>query len=137
MFGLFGGGGGAKKPLKGYKVTTVNRQQKYGIAANSLQMLKDKASAKLKVSILNTISDVSNRFILKFLISFSKSIPKIDNCRVYLAKDGTEIQDEAYFETIEPQTLFVIASADTPVKTGKTNNSIHLDLGTEHVFQFL
>lgn len=48
MFGLFGG---AKKTLKGYKITTVNRQQKYGIAADSLKMLKDKASAKFKVSI--------------------------------------------------------------------------------------
>lgn len=62
---------------------------------------------------------------------------QIDNCRVYLAKDGTEIQDEAYFETIEPQTIFVIASADTPVKTGKTDIALHLDLGTEHVFHFL
>lgn len=55
MFGLFGG---AKKPLKGYKITTVNRQQKYGIAADSLKMLKDKASAKFKVGIWNTISVV-------------------------------------------------------------------------------
>lgn len=54
---------------------------------------------------------------------FSCEIPlQIECCRVYLAKDGTEIQDEAYFETIEPQTLFVIASADTQVKTG---NEIH------------
>lgn len=131
MFGLFGGG--AKKPLKGYKITTVNRQQKYGIAADSLKMLKDKASAKLKVSI-------SVKFLMiyiKFIISFRKFIQQIDNCRVYLAKDGTEIQDEAYFETIEPQTIFVIASADTPVKTGKTNIALHLDLGTEHVFHFL
>lgn len=48
---------------------------------------------------------------------------QIEDCRVYLAKDGTEIQDEAYFETIEPQTLFVIASAEVPVKTG--NYKIH------------
>lgn len=47
---------------------------------------------------------------------------------MYLAKDGTEIQDEAYFETIEPQTLFVIASADTPVKTGKQINIMHFTL---------
>lgn len=40
-------------------------------------------------------------------------------CLVYLAKDGTEVQDEAYFETIEPQTLFVIAEPDTEIKTGK------------------
>lgn len=110
MFGLFGG---AKKPLKGYKITTVNRQQKYGIAADSLKMLKDKASAKLKVS---TLEDV---FWPCFSILNMPISLQIDNCRVYLAKDGTEIQDETYFETIESQTLFVIASADTPVKTGK------------------
>lgn len=38
---------------------------------------------------------------------------------MYLAKDGTEIEDEIYFETIESQTLFVIASDAMPVKTGK------------------
>lgn len=48
MFNLFGG---KKKPLKGYKITTVDRTQKYGIAADSLKMLKDKASAKLKVTV--------------------------------------------------------------------------------------
>lgn len=49
MFGLFGG---SKKPLKGYKITTVDRKHKYGIAADSLKMLKDKASAKLKVRVI-------------------------------------------------------------------------------------
>lgn len=48
---------------------------------------------------------------------------KIDDCRVYLAKDGTEVEDETYFETIEPQTLFVIASSNTQVKTGKKMQS--------------
>lgn len=43
---------------------------------------------------------------------------QIKKCRVYLAKDGTEIEDETYFETLESQTLFVIASAETLVKTG-------------------
>lgn len=49
MFGLFGG---AKKPLKGYKITRSDRLQKYGIAADSLKMLKDKASTKLKVNVI-------------------------------------------------------------------------------------
>lgn len=44
---------------------------------------------------------------------------------MYLAKDGTEIQDESYFETIEPQTLFVIAEADAQVKTGMWAMCIH------------
>lgn len=44
---------------------------------------------------------------------------------MYLAKDGTEIEDETYFETIEAQTLFVIASNETQIKTGMKieNNS--------------
>lgn len=37
------------KPMKGYKITTIDRTKKYGIAANSLKMLKDKAADKLKV----------------------------------------------------------------------------------------
>lgn len=49
------------------------------------------------------------------------------NCRIYLAKDGTEIQDEAYFETIEPQALFVIASNETQVKTGKIYNQFIIE----------
>ncbi|XP_031618734.1 DNA fragmentation factor subunit beta [Contarinia nasturtii] len=86
MFGLFGS---FKRPLKGYKITTIDRKKKYGVAADSLQMLKDKASVKLK----------------------------IENCRVFLARDGTEIQDDTYFATIEPQTLFVIATDVHLVKT--------------------
>lgn len=39
----------ATKPLQGYKVTNVRRTKKYGIAANSLEMLKDKAAAKFQV----------------------------------------------------------------------------------------
>lgn len=49
MFRFFAGN---KKPLKGYKITGVDRKQKYGIAADSLGMLKEKASAKLKVSVV-------------------------------------------------------------------------------------
>lgn len=56
MFGLFGS---AKKPLKGYKITTVERKQKYGIAADSLKMLKDKASAKLKLKVRAVLMVIS------------------------------------------------------------------------------
>lgn len=52
MFGFFGSDISSKKSLKGYKITNVERQQKYGIAADSLKMLKDKASAKLKVRVI-------------------------------------------------------------------------------------
>lgn len=46
MFNLFK----SSAILKGYKVTNVDRTKKYGIAANSLKMLKDKASKKFSVS---------------------------------------------------------------------------------------
>lgn len=49
MFSLFR----KPKPLKGYKITTIDRKQKYGVAADSLKMLKDKAANKLKVSVSN------------------------------------------------------------------------------------
>lgn len=72
MFGLFGG---AKRPLKGYKITTVNRQQKYGIAADSLKMLKDKASVKFKVSLFKIHAECSFYvFILKFKQFFIQKI---------------------------------------------------------------
>lgn len=36
--------------LKGYKVSNVKRTKKYGIAANSLKMLTEKASTKFEVN---------------------------------------------------------------------------------------
>lgn len=53
---------------------------------------------------------------------------------MYLAKDGTEIQDEGYFETIEPQTLFVIAPAEAEIKTGKFKKKIY---NMEILFYFI
>lgn len=38
--------------IKGYKITDNERSKKYGIGANSLQMLKDKAKLKFPVSTL-------------------------------------------------------------------------------------
>lgn len=58
---MFGFLGGSKKPLKGYKVTGIDRKNKYGIAANSLHMLKDKASAKLKVSMVCVGASIFNQ----------------------------------------------------------------------------
>lgn len=97
--------------MKGYKVTTIDRKQKYGIAADSLKSLINKASIKLKVKI-----NKQSIFLLKIHLNIFSA--QIKNCRVYLAKDGTEVQDENYFETIDAQTLFVIASASDEVKTG-------------------
>lgn len=62
MFGFFGG---AKKPLKGYKITTVERKQKYGVAADSLKMLKDKASNKLKVMVVPILTSITFGYFFK------------------------------------------------------------------------
>lgn len=41
-------------PLQGYKITNVERSKKYGVAADSLRMLKTKASEKFKVNDLDS-----------------------------------------------------------------------------------
>ncbi|XP_039442174.1 uncharacterized protein LOC120422712 [Culex pipiens pallens] len=76
-------------PLQGYKITNELRSKKYGVAANSLRMLRMKAEEKFK----------------------------LENCRVYLAQDGVEVLDEDYFRTLPAQVLFVVAERDTIVKT--------------------
>lgn len=43
---------------------------------------------------------------------------KIKKPKIYLAKDGTEVQDEEYFSTLEPQTLFIVGNAAEEIKTG-------------------
>lgn len=57
----------SQKPLKGYKITTIDRKQKYGIAADSLKMLKDKAADKLKVieTLIVFGPIIKERFFLK------------------------------------------------------------------------
>lgn len=88
MFSLFL----TKKSLKAVKVSLNNeRSKKYGIAAESLQMLIQKIREKFK----------------------------IEDCKIYLAKDATLIQDEEFFELLEPQTHLIIAKNDEEVKTGK------------------
>uniref|UniRef100_A0A336MRH6 CSON000246 protein n=1 Tax=Culicoides sonorensis TaxID=179676 RepID=A0A336MRH6_CULSO len=77
-----------QKPLVGYKVTNQERSRKIGIAANSLEMLKAKAEAK---------------FDLK-------------NTAIYLASDGTEV-DEDYFNTLPEQTVFIVAPKDAKIQT--------------------
>lgn len=42
----------------------------------------------------------------------------MDECKLYLAEDGSLVDDEDYFMTIEPQTLFIVAKKDEVVKTG-------------------
>lgn len=42
----------------------------------------------------------------------------MEECNLYLAEDGSLVEDEDYFMTIEPQALFIVAKKDEIVKTG-------------------
>lgn len=110
--------------LIGYKVTNVKRDKKYGIAANSLEMLKNKASAKFNVSADSiSLCVVGWPWIILILCIYPLFYVfwfQINNARLFLAKDGTEVQDEEYFGTLEAQTLFIVATECDDVKTGET-----------------
>ena len=72
-----------KKP---FKVQDAERKHcklngPVGLTASSLQELKKKAASKLNIS---------------------------GKCRIVLEEDGTEIEDEEYFSTLEPQTVLVV-----------------------------
>ncbi|KAJ8668547.1 hypothetical protein QAD02_010210 [Eretmocerus hayati] len=69
-------------PLRGYKVTDVNRTRKVGIACRSLDELKQKACEKFDVT------------------------DDLDEIGIFLI-DGSEIDDD-YFATLEPQTLLIL-----------------------------
>lgn len=116
--------------LKGFKVTDIERCRKFGIAANSLGMLRAKSAAKFKVY-APPVDGLPRTIIVAFfclLLLYCCRIcftffpiyfnTQIENARLYLAKDGTEILDEEYFSTIEPQTVIVIAGQNDTVKTG-------------------
>uniref|UniRef100_A0A034WHR1 DNAation factor subunit beta n=1 Tax=Bactrocera dorsalis TaxID=27457 RepID=A0A034WHR1_BACDO len=79
----------APPPIKGYKITDNERSKKYGIGANSLQMLKDKAKLKFPIKDL----------------------------RLYISTDGFEVSDDDYFQTLAPQTLFIVAGPDEIITT--------------------
>lgn len=79
-------------PLKGYKVTLNNdRTKKFGIAANSLEMLRRK---------------ISEKFALKSKFNLVLS-------------DGFILSSEEYFQTIPAQTVVIVAVDGEEVKTGK------------------
>ena len=72
------------KRRRPYKVCNSNRTKITGIVAESLEELKERASAKLGA--LAT------------------------SCRVFLDSDGTEIDEEEYFSFLEDQTKLMIVS---------------------------
>ncbi|CAK1595853.1 unnamed protein product [Parnassius mnemosyne] len=69
---------------KGYKVTDVKREKKIGIAAENLEELIEKSLKKL---------------------GFNASCA---DCRLFVAEDGTQVDDDDYLATLPPQTLFIL-----------------------------
>ncbi|KAM3964589.1 DNA fragmentation factor-related protein 4 [Aphomia sociella] len=69
---------------KGYKVTDVKREKKIGIAAENLDELIEKSRKKL---------------------GFNVSCAE---CRLFVAEDGTRVDDDEYLASLPPQTLFIL-----------------------------
>lgn len=83
-----------KVQLKGYKVAkNSERSRKYGIAANSLENLLNKAQVKLNI--------------------------QIGKCYLFLP-DGSVVDSEEYFQSLPAQTLFFIATDNEEIKSGET-----------------
>ena len=67
-----------------YRVCNSERKKTTGIVAQSLEELKERAGSKLGVT--------------------------PESCRVFLERDGTEVDDEEYFSFLEDQTKLMIVS---------------------------
>ena len=67
-----------------YKICNSERTKTTGIVVESLEELKEKAAPKLGITVAS--------------------------CRVFLERDGTEVDDEEYFGFLEDQTKFMIVS---------------------------
>nr|XP_032524739.1 DNA fragmentation factor subunit beta isoform X2 [Danaus plexippus plexippus] len=78
---------------KGYKVTDVKREKKIGVAAENLEELIEKSCKKL---------------------GFNVSCAE---CRLYVAEDGTQVDDEDYLRTLAPQTLFILLQENETMVT--------------------
>lgn len=82
----------SKPSIKAFKVSlNSDRNKKHGIAADSLRRLKEKCQKKFK----------------------------IETFCFYLAKDATQVEEEDFFTSLEPQTHLIIVGKDEEVKTGK------------------
>lgn len=69
---------------KGYKVTDVKREKKIGVAAENLKELIERSTKKLDFSV------------------------SCAECRLFVAEDGTQVDDDEYLATLPSQTLFVL-----------------------------
>lgn len=72
----------------GYKVCNTQRTKRKGLTAGTLEELIEKGCDKLGISL------------------------SVSNCHVYLDSDGTEVDEEDYFKTLESQTVFMIATEE-------------------------
>ncbi|KAK3913171.1 DNA fragmentation factor subunit beta [Frankliniella fusca] len=77
--------------MNGYKVTNASRSRICGIACKNLHQLREKGCQKLNLS--------SSTIIVRL-------------------QDGTIVDDEEYFKTIAPQTIFILSPPDEAVATG-------------------
>ncbi|CAH0398029.1 unnamed protein product [Chilo suppressalis] len=69
---------------KGFKVTDVKREKKIGVAAENLNELIQKSCKKLG-----------------FNVGFAE-------CKLFVAEDGTRVDDDDYLDTLPSQTLFIL-----------------------------
>lgn len=78
-----------ESPTRGqpFKIVDHTREKRFGVVASDLQDLRIRACQKL-------------------------SIPKDQAVRVALEQDGTEVEDEDYFGTLENNTPLMILSGD-------------------------
>lgn len=109
--------------MTGYKITTVDRARKFGIAANSLEMLRERALKKLKVC--NLTFPFWDRFLFKDKTEDASIFKRyffalqLAEGHIYLSDDGTKVDDEEYFASIKSQTLFVVAQEGETFVRGK------------------
>lgn len=88
-----------KRPVKGFKVSlNSDRLKKYGIAADTIEKMKQKITAK---------------FGLKEFQLFSA--------------DGSLIDDEDYFFSLPSQSVLIVAKEGEDVKTGEGNFTLKVD----------
>ncbi|KAL0892796.1 hypothetical protein ABMA27_014494 [Loxostege sticticalis] len=81
---------------KGYKVTDVQREKKIGVAAENLEELILKSCKKL---------------------GFNVEGPGAGECRLFVAEDGTRVDDDDYLGTLPPQTLFILLKSTETMVT--------------------
>ncbi|ALC39951.1 Drep-4 [Drosophila busckii] len=79
----------SENKMRGFKITDNERTRKYGIGANSLEMLTNKAQLKFP----------------------------LEKLHVYLSSDGFEVSDDEYLNSLPAQTLFIVAGPDALITT--------------------